>query len=101
LEVRDIPASSLTLSYENQVLRSTSQALTRGLVGRILGPTYGDGSVLSYPGIKLSASSKGVASRDDLLDTITILPKEEGVLPQVISLTKVVIRVGPHARGDG
>jgi hypothetical protein len=65
-------------------------------VGKILGPTYGDGSVLSYPGIKLSASSKGVASREDLVDTITVLPKEEGVLPQVISLIKVVILVRTH-----
>jgi hypothetical protein len=63
-----------------------------------LGPTYGDGSVLSYPGIKLSASSKGVTSRDDLVDTITVLPKEEGILPQVIALTKVVVHVRPHIR---
>jgi hypothetical protein len=67
-------------------------------VGRVLGPTYGDGSILSYPGIKLSASSKGVTSRDDLVDTITVLPKEEGVLPQVISLTRVVVHVRPHIR---
>jgi len=67
-------------------------------VGRVLGPTYGDGSVLSYPGIKLSASSKGMTSRDDLVDTITILPKEEGVLPHVITLTKVVVQVRPHLR---
>ena len=63
-----------------------------------MGPTYGDGSVLSYPGIKLSASSKGVTSRDDLVDAITILPKEEGVLPQVISLTKVIVHVSPMYR---
>jgi hypothetical protein len=70
-------------------------------VGRVLGPTYGDGCVLSYPGIKLSASSKGVTSRDDLVDTITILPKEEGVLPQVISLTKVVVHVRSYVEVDG
>jgi hypothetical protein len=83
------------------VLRSTSQALTRALVGRVLGPTYGDGSILSYPGIKLSASSKGVTSRDDLVDTITILPKEEGVLPQVIPLTKVIVHVRPQVKEEG
>jgi hypothetical protein len=65
-------------------------------VGKVLGPTYGDGSVLSYPGIKLSASSKGVASREDQVDSITVLPKEEGVLPQVISLNMVVIHVRTH-----
>jgi hypothetical protein len=70
-------------------------------VGRVLGPTFGDGSVLSYPGIKLSASSKGVTSRDDLVDTITVLPKEEGVLPQVISLTKVIVHVRPQVKEDG
>jgi hypothetical protein len=65
-------------------------------VGKVLGPTYGDGSVLSYPGIKLSASSKGVASRDDLVDTITVLPREDGIIPRVISLNKVVIHVRTH-----
>lgn len=78
-----------------------SQALTRGLVGRVLGPTYGDGSVLSYPGIKLSASSKGATSRDDLVDTIIVLPKEEGILPQVISLTKVIVHVRHQVKEDG
>jgi hypothetical protein len=95
LEVRNIPSSTLTLSYEGQVLRSQTQALTRGLVGRILGPTYsGEGGVLSYPGIKLSASSRaGSSSREDQVDSITILPKEEGILPQVVTLTKVVVHV--------
>jgi len=97
LEIRNIPSSNLTLSYENQVLRSPTQALTRGLVGRVLGPTYsGEGGALSYPGIKLSASSsKPTASREDTVETIIILPKEEGVVPPVISLTKVVVHVRP------
>jgi hypothetical protein len=67
-------------------------------VGRILGPTYsGDGGVLSYPGIKLSAPSSFKAgsntSREDVIESITVLPKDEGILPQVISLIKVVVHV--------
>ena len=66
-------------------------------MGRVLGPTYGDGNVLSYPGIKLSASSKaGGSHREDQVESITILPKEEGVLPPIISLTKVVVHVSLH-----
>lgn len=101
LEIRNIPSSKLTLSYENQVLRSPTQALTRGLVGRVLGPTYsGEGGLLSYPGITLSASSsKSTASRDDQVERITILPKDEGILPPVISLTKVVVHVRLRSLG--
>jgi hypothetical protein len=80
-------------------LRSANQPLTRGVVGRTLGPTYGDGGVLSYPGIRLSTSTtegKG-PTRDDKIETITILPKEEDVLPSAISLTKVDVHVGLKA----
>lgn len=99
LEVRGISTSTLTLSYENHVLRSPTQALTRGLVGRVLGPTYsGDGGVLSYPGIRLAGPQLNGSSsntREEKIESITVLPKEEGVLPQVTSLTKAVVQASP------
>ena len=73
------------------------------LVGRVLGPTYsGDGGVLSYPGIQLAGpQSNGSSSntREEKIESITILPKEEGALPQVISLTKAVVHVSPICVG--
>ena len=98
LKITSISTSKLTLSLEDQVLHSSSQPLTRGVVGRVLGPTYsGDGTSLVYPGIKFEITSPGSGSagkRDDRVESVTVITKDEaGTLPEIIPLQGVTILV--------
>jgi hypothetical protein len=59
---------------------------------------------LSYPGIRLAGPlSNGSSSntREEKIESITVIPKEEGVLPQVISLSKAVVHVSNNLNEDG
>lgn len=104
LRITSIPSSSLTLAFEKQVLHSSSQALSRGVVGRVLGPTYSSGTgsrnSLVYPGIKLDvlspasgAAAGGGGGRDDRVDSVTVVPTDEGVLPPISPLQSVTVLV--------
>ncbi|KAK4684206.1 hypothetical protein P7C73_g5990, partial [Tremellales sp. Uapishka_1] len=73
IRIPDIPE----LVYQTQVLSSSNQRLTRARVGRILGPTFEgkDNGKLDYPGIAFDLGGSG---RDDLVEAITITPKDDG-----------------------
>lgn len=80
------------------MLHSSSQSLTRGVVGRVLGPTYsGDGTSLVYPGIKFEVTSHAPGSagkRDDKVESLTVTTKDEsGALPEITPLHSVTILV--------
>lgn len=71
------------LTYDNgkQVLSSRTHTLTRGVVGRVLGPTYAaQGASLDYPGISFTlATSEGAgrSGRDDVVQSLDVKPKQE------------------------
>lgn len=100
IKITTSSGSRLTLSYENQVLLSSSQSLTRGVVGRVLGPTTsGDGGSLSYPGIDFRLNTPhGGSSRDDHVESLTVLPEDEDRLPEITPLRSVTIQVSPDRR---
>lgn len=95
LKINAIPSSTLTLSYEDQVLHSSTQALTRGVIGRVLGPTHsGNSGSLVYPGIKLEvATSQRPSSRDDKIETLTVLAREQGSSVDGTPLNAVTVKV--------
>lgn len=98
LKIISIPNSALILSYGDQVLHSSNQALTRGVVGRVLGPTYsGEGSSLVYPGVEFETTppASGVTGkREDRIESMTIVTKDEGgMLPVINPLQSVTIQV--------
>lgn len=82
IQVGGLDNSQLSITYEGEVLASPSRPLTRAGVARALGPTYaGDGAArLSYPGVSFELSAKGV--RDDVVASLSITPREDGVLPK-------------------
>jgi hypothetical protein len=79
--------------------------MTRGLIGKILGPTYdsqGSAGQLEYPGITfLVGGKKGVSGdRDEVVDSLVVKPKDgemdiEGGLSRckisVSSFTKLAV----------
>ncbi|ODO09809.1 hypothetical protein I350_02026 [Cryptococcus amylolentus CBS 6273] len=74
-----LSASTLTLTYETQVLASPGQPLTRAKVGRILGPTLvNEGKDLVFPGVKfeMSATSTSGSGRDDAADKLEVSAKD-------------------------
>lgn len=82
---------ALTLKYDHHVLCAprasggSEQKLTRGLVGKVLGPTYDSKGVvgeLRYPGISFCVGGKkgGSGDREDVVDQVVVCPKDgEGV----------------------
>lgn len=72
---------NLTYDDGKQVLSSKTHTLTRGVVGRVLGPTYAaQGANLDYPGISFTLATSGAASgsgRDDVVQSLDVKPKEE------------------------
>ena len=87
ISLPDLPDSSLSLEYEDVTLSAPKTVLTRGKVGKILGPTYaGTNGKLSYPGIsfELVASNTG-NGRDDVVSSMMIVPKSETEGPKLIS----------------
>lgn len=100
---------ALTLKYDNQVLCAprasggSEQKITRGLVGKTLGPTYDvKGSVgeLMYPGISFHIGGKkgGGGDREDVVDEVIVCPKdgetvEKGLTSCIIMVSLVVIIV--------
>ena len=73
---------SCNLTYDSgrQVLLSKSQSLTRGVIGRLLGPTYAaQGAVLEYPGVHftLSPAVAGSSGREDSVQSIDVKPKAD------------------------
>lgn len=82
----------LTLTYDAHVLCSPTTdssrpqtALTRGLVGRVLGPTYdskGSAGQLVYPGIAFHVGGrKGISGgRDEVMDKVVISAKDDSAV---------------------
>ena len=80
ISLPDIPKSSQTLSYESAVLASRSTSLTRGQVGKVLGPTYaGSTAKLAYPGIAFDLEGSG--GRDDIVRKVSVMPRSGDVKP--------------------
>jgi hypothetical protein len=78
---------NLTYDGGQQVLASKTIKLTRGVVGRVLGPTYAaQGTTLDYPGVSftLASSAAGKAGRDDMVQSIDVMPKEDQAGPSRI-----------------
>ncbi|WVQ72462.1 hypothetical protein IAR50_002014 [Cryptococcus sp. DSM 104548] len=76
-----LSTSTLTLTYETQVLASPGQPLTRAKVGRILGPTLvNEGKDLVFPGVKfeMNATSSSGSGRDDVVEKLEVTAKDEG-----------------------
>lgn len=86
-------SSPLSITYEGVVLASRSHPLTRSGVARALGPTYAaDGAQrLAYPGVTFELSGSG---REDAVVSLSVAPREEGVLPSIEPLLKCTIQVG-------
>ncbi|ORY33951.1 hypothetical protein BCR39DRAFT_230785 [Naematelia encephala] len=87
----------LTLAYENDTLLSPSRPLTRARVGKILGPTYAHNgsSKLVYPGISFDisgAASGSGGAREDLVTSLTVVPREEGDIPVLNTIKGCIIQ---------
>jgi len=62
------------------VLASRSTSLTRGQVGKVLGPTYaGSTAKLTYPGIAFDLEGNG--GRDDVVRKVSVMPRSGEVKP--------------------
>jgi hypothetical protein len=86
---------SVALTYEHdQTLSSNAQPLTRARVGRILGPTYGGGEKMVYPGITLGFDGPG-KDREDDVKSLKVMGKGEGEVASLSAVMSVIIHVSP------
>jgi hypothetical protein len=85
----------LALTYDTHLLCSSSQKLTRGLVGKVLGPTYdskGSRGELVYPGVSFSVAGKSAGGRDEVVDKVVISTKNgETVVPDGVLSCMIIV----------
>lgn len=85
----------LSLTYDTHLLCSSSQKLTRGLIGKVLGPTYdskGSKGELVYPGVAFSVAGQPAGGRDEVVDKVVVSTKDgETVIPDDLLSCVIIV----------